>query len=187
MTLLTSTLLVCLALVLCWTVLVSVTRLQRLDRLHRRTDAARAGLAEALRRRAELALAVAAVRPDVADPLRAAVRAAEAAGPPGLLGSGREAAENTLGRRLAGFDRAGLPPSLRAELGDSEQLLTVARSVHNDAVRDTLVLRSRRLVRWFRLAGTAPMPAYFEIADAPPERPSSGPGVIRGTAGTGPA
>jgi hypothetical protein len=38
--------------------------------------------------------------------------------------------------------------------------------VHNDAVRDTLALRSRRLVRWLHLAGTAPMPAYFEIADA---------------------
>jgi hypothetical protein len=40
--------------------------------------------------------------------------------------------------------------------------------VHNDAVRDTLDLRSRRLVRGLRLAGTAPAPAYFEIADPPP-------------------
>jgi 8-oxo-dGTP pyrophosphatase MutT (NUDIX family) len=41
----------------------------------------------------------------------------------------------------------------------------LARRVHNDAVRDTLTLRSRRLVRWLRLAGTAPHPAYFEIVD----------------------
>ena len=40
-------------------------------------------------------------------------------------------------------------------------------AVRNDAVRDTLGLRSRRLVRWLRLAGTAPMPTYFEIADPP--------------------
>jgi len=44
----------------------------------------------------------------------------------------------------------------------------LARRVHNDAVRDTLGLRSQRLVRWLRLAGTAPMPAYFEIADPAP-------------------
>ena len=42
-----------------------------------------------------------------------------------------------------------------------------------DAVRDTLDLRSRRLVRWLRLAGTAPAPAYFEIADPPPWPPPS--------------
>ncbi len=40
--------------------------------------------------------------------------------------------------------------------------------VHNDAVRDTLALRSRRLVRWLRLAGRTPIPAYFEIADPEP-------------------
>jgi len=37
-----------------------------------------------------------------------------------------------------------------------------------EILRDTLGLRSRRLVRWLRLAGTAPMPAYFEIADPAP-------------------
>ncbi len=58
--------------------------------------------------------------------------------------------------------------------------------MHNDAVRDTLVLRSRRLVRWFRLAGTAPLPAYFEIADAAPERSAAAPRALRGTAGPSP-
>jgi hypothetical protein len=76
-----------------------------------------------------------------------------------------EAAANALGRALARLDRAALPADVRAALDDAEQLLVLARRVHNDAVRDTLGLRSRRLVRWLRLAGTAPMPAYFEIAD----------------------
>ena len=62
-----------------------------------------------------------------------------------------------------------MPAPLRAELGEAEQLLVLARSVHNDAVRDTLVLRSRRLVRWLHLAGTAPLPSYFEIAVAAPD------------------
>ena len=69
-----------------------------------------------------------------------------------------EAAENTLTRRLAGVDRDTLPPGLAAELADAEQSVLIARRVHNDAVRDTLDLRSRRLVRWLRLAGTAPAP-----------------------------
>jgi hypothetical protein len=79
-----------------------------------------------------------------------------------------ETAANALGRALARLDRAALPPDLRAALADAEQLLVLARRVYNDAVRDTLGLRSRRLVRWLRLAGTAPMPAYFEIADPAP-------------------
>jgi len=79
-----------------------------------------------------------------------------------------EAAANALGRALARLDRATLPADVRAALTDAEQLLVLARRVHNDAVRDTLGLRSRRLVRWLRLAGTAPMPAYFEIADPTP-------------------
>jgi hypothetical protein len=90
--------------------------------------------------------------------------------------------ENALGRLLAGIDRGRLPGPVRAELGEAEQRLVVARSVHNDAVRDNLGLRSRRLVRWFRLAGTAPLPTYFEIADAAPDRPPPGPRVIGGTA-----
>ena len=79
-----------------------------------------------------------------------------------------EAAANALGRALARLDRAVLPADVRAALVDAEQLLVLARRVHNDAVRDTLGLRSHRLVRWLRLAGTAPMPAYFEIADPAP-------------------
>ncbi|HXV92459.1 MAG TPA: exopolyphosphatase, partial [Pseudonocardia sp.] len=84
----------------------------------------------------------------------------------------REAAENALGRALAGIDRSVLPPAVAEELVDAEQLVILARRVYNDAVRDTLELRSRRLVRWLRLAGTAPAPEYFEIADPEPARPS---------------
>jgi hypothetical protein len=151
-----------------WVTVHGLARVRRLHRLHRRTDAARAGLESALERRAAAALAAAAV-PDAAGSapalLRAAVAAASAAGGH-RPGGERESAENALGRRLAALDRSALPPVVLAELVDAEQSLTVARSVHNDAVRDTLVLRSRRLVRWLHLAGSAPWPTYFEIADA---------------------
>jgi hypothetical protein len=88
-----------------------------------------------------------------------------------------EVAENTLTRRLAAVDRDALPSALAGELVDAEQLVVLARRVHNDAVRDTLDLRSRRLVRWLRLAGTAPPPTYFEIADPPPGRARPGAGA----------
>jgi hypothetical protein len=148
-------------------------RARRLDRLHVRTEAARAGLESALERRAAAALGVAvavetgAVEDDAnpaAGParLRIAVAAARAAR---LGDADREVAENTLGRVLADLDRSVLPPDLLEELVDAEQLLVLARRVHNDAVRDTRMLRSRRMVRWLRLAGSARMPEYFEIAD----------------------
>ena len=54
---------------------------------------------------------------------------------------------------------------LAEELSDATQRVMLARRVHNDAVRDTKALRARRQVRWLRLAGTAPMPEYFEIAE----------------------
>ena len=112
------------------------------------------------------AAALAGAAHDSLDACRAALRVAGA-------GLDRcEVAENTLTRRLAGVDRDTLPAGLAAELADVEQSVLIARRVHNDAVRDTLDLRSRRLVRWLRLAGTAPAPAYFEIAEPPPWRPS---------------
>jgi 8-oxo-dGTP pyrophosphatase MutT (NUDIX family) len=41
----------------------------------------------------------------------------------------------------------------------------LARRFHNDAVRDTVALRERPLVRALHLGGTAPMPTYFEIVE----------------------
>jgi 8-oxo-dGTP pyrophosphatase MutT (NUDIX family) len=62
-------------------------------------------------------------------------------------------------------ERAQLPLALLAELIDAEQRVVIARRVHNDAIRDTLAQRRRRMVRWLKLAGTAPQPEYFEIAE----------------------
>ncbi|QQQ73835.1 NUDIX domain-containing protein [Saccharothrix sp. 6-C] len=130
----------------------------RLDRLHVRTDAAWAALDAALARRAVVTRAVAAVcgKPE----LRAAADRAERSTRPD-----REAAENRLSALLDALDRSVLEPALAAELSDAEQRVVLARRVHNDAVRDTLALRRRRSVRWLRLAGTAPTPSYFEIAE----------------------
>ncbi|WP_028927724.1 NUDIX hydrolase [Pseudonocardia acaciae] len=137
-------------------------RANRLDRLHVRTDAARAALFAALERRAVVARSVARHAGD--ESLRAVSARTETAPAPD-----REAAENDLGRLLHTLDRDGLPAALGAELSDAEQRVMIARRVYNDAVRDTLALRSRRLVRWLRLAGNAPTPGYFEIVEFDPE------------------
>lgn len=183
MTGLTWALVVGLVLIVAWTALRVIIRVHRLDRLHIRVDAARAGLDAALERRAAAALRVAAAVPDppaVRDPpavpdapaprlptgraVRDAALLARAAAADDR--GDRESAENALGRLLAHLDRSVLAPDVRAELDEAEQVLVLARRMHNDAVRDTLGLRSRRMVRWLHLAGTAPVPAYFEIADA---------------------
>ena len=125
----------------------------RLDRLHVRTDAAWAALDAALARRAVVARAVAAAirMEDVgADRLRAEAERAER-----TVRDEREEAENRLSLQLAAVDRAKLPLALAAELLDAEHRVVIARRVHNDAVRDTLTQRRRRLVRWLKLAGTA--------------------------------
>ncbi|MBM7775926.1 8-oxo-dGTP pyrophosphatase MutT (NUDIX family) [Actinokineospora baliensis] len=133
----------------------------RLDRLHVRTDAAWAALDAALARRAVVARAVSGgIDPTPGDRLRVLADRAERAARPD-----REPAENALTRELAAVDRRGLPLTLVAELGDAEHRVVIARRVHGDAVRDTLALRRRRPVRWFKLAGTAPTPEYLEIAE----------------------
>jgi 8-oxo-dGTP pyrophosphatase MutT (NUDIX family) len=160
------------------TALVAVGRARRLDRLHVRVDAARLGLVAALDRRAAVVRAVAATAPPSAlsptdrRALRAAARAAEAAGEE----RGREAAENDLVARRGPLETATLPPDLSAELADADARVVVARRIHNDAVRDTRALRGRRMVRALRLAGTAPYPEYFDIAEPAPEAaPTSSP------------
>jgi hypothetical protein len=150
----------------------------RLDRLHVRTDAAWAALDAALESRARAVLGVAG-----SAALRGAAEAALLAGlEPALPAAGRRAhragvvaredVENELSRVLAVIDRRVLEPACADRLADAEQRAVIARRVHNDAVRDTLALRSHRMVRWLRLAGTAPLPRYFEIAE--PAVPSYG-------------
>ncbi|MGH3700191.1 MAG: NUDIX hydrolase [Pseudonocardiaceae bacterium] len=136
----------------------------RLDRLHVRTDASWAALDAALCQRAHT---VSGLGAGVAT--RIAADAALWARAPAVLGAGahaaREEVENELSRALALLDRTALEPTCARRLADAEQRVVIARRVYNDAVRDTLALRSHLRVRWLRLAGRAPLPRYFEIAE----------------------
>jgi hypothetical protein len=140
-----------------------VATANRLDRLHVRMDAGWAALDAALARRAVVARAVVAagtLNGEQRERLRSVAEHAEKAQRPD-----REAEENELTLLLAAVDRSALPGPIADELTDAEHRMVIARRVHNDAVRDTLALRRRRKVRYFKLAGTAARPEYFEIAE----------------------
>jgi hypothetical protein len=146
----------------------------RLDRLHVRYDLSWQALDGALARRAVVARAVAVdAYGNAPEGKRLAALAAAAERAPR---SAREAAENELSSALAMVDPAALPVPLVAELADAEARVLLARRFHNDAVRDTLALRERPVVRALRLGGTAALPTYFEIAEraelVPPETES---------------
>ncbi|HVV12286.1 NUDIX hydrolase [Amycolatopsis sp.] len=145
--------------------LLLVATANRLDRLHVRLDAGWAALDAALARRAVVARAVAvgALSGVEAAAVLQAADAAEAA-----PRTERESAENELTKVLGSVARDTFPPRLADELSDAEHRVVIARRVHNDAVRDTLALRRRRKVRYFKLAGTAPQPEYFEIVEPLP-------------------
>ncbi|MGA8331303.1 MAG: NUDIX domain-containing protein [Mycobacterium sp.] len=137
----------------------------RLDRLHVRYDLSWQALDSALGRRAVVARAVATSAlggATNAEAERLVGLADEAERAPRRA---REACENALSAALATVDPGSVPAGLIAELGDAETRVLLARRFHNDAVRDTFALRDRRLVRLFRLAGTAAQPSYFEIAE----------------------
>ena len=135
----------------------------RLDRLHVRYDLSWQALDGALARRAVVARAVAVDaygREPEGRRLAALADAAERADRPA-----REAAENALSAALTLVDPVSLPTALVAELADAEARVLLARRFHNDAVRDTLALRERPMVRLLHLGGTAALPTYFEIAE----------------------
>lgn len=135
----------------------------RLDRLHVRSDLSWQALDAALARRAVVVRAIAAAMASTSgESRRLSTLAGQAERAERVQ---REAAENALSGALATLDTHTLPPQLVAELADAEARVLIARRFHNDAVRDTLALRTRRPVRWLHLGGTAPLPTYFEIAE----------------------
>ncbi len=60
----------------------------------------------------------------------------------------------------------GARNDLLAELGTAQQKVPIARLFYNDSVNATINARKRFLARLLRLAGSAPMPTFFEMDDA---------------------
>jgi hypothetical protein len=139
----------------------------RLDRLHGRTALARSALEAALVRRAAALQALASHPATALDAQREARLLELAAASLDADDSTREAAENDLSRALRHVP-AGADPALLADLTDAARRVALARRFYNDAVRDTVLLRRRRMPRLLRLGGAQPLPVFFEIDDSIP-------------------
>jgi hypothetical protein len=143
---------------------------RRLDRLHAKVDAAAAALDAQLIRRSAMAAAFGVViplSPEIAVAIASA--ASEAAVVTGL-GHDREGVENGVTRALwravtDSPESFAVPSVAVTEMHDEALRASFARRFYNDAVRDALTVRERRVVRWLRLAGRAPHPVYFEMED----------------------
>lgn len=148
----------------------------RLDRLHVRVDAACDALDAQLVRRTAAALELA--HAGLLDPATSVLLAEEAYGAQTAEPSARARSESeltgalhasmpdaqTVGLIASSTRGAELLESLRASCAQ----VVLARRFYNEAVRATQGLRDRRLVRWLRLAGTAPYPRVFDMDDLPP-------------------
>jgi hypothetical protein len=148
----------------------------RLDRLHVRVDAARDALDAQLVRRAAAALELA--HSGLLDPASSVLLAEEAYGAQTVDEGGRTQAESELTAAL----HAALPDVDTVALVEASPRGTelvgalrvacgrvvLAHRFYDEAVRSTQALRGRRLVRWLRLAGTAPYPYPFPMDDLPP-------------------
>jgi hypothetical protein len=148
----------------------------RLDRLHTRLDAATAALDAQLFRRSSVALEVATS--GMLDPATSLLVVDAAHRARSGADGDREAFESDLTKALAAaFPDPGALPTWSRQPGASELLdelgaacrrVDMARRFHNDIVATTRALRGRRRVRWFRLAGHAPMPETVEMDATPP-------------------
>jgi hypothetical protein len=148
----------------------------RLDRLHTRTEAARAALDAQLLRRASVAQELATS--GVLDPAASIVLYQAAHAARQARDEQREVAESELSQALrAVFAEPDAVHAVRQAPGGEEaakeltqavRRVPMARRFHNDAVRAARALRRHRKVRWFRLAGHAAGPVTFEMDDEPP-------------------
>ena len=139
----------------------------RLDRLHHRVETSWANLDSLLQRRAAIAIEIA--RSDIADPASsllltfAAHQAREASvkdrsqaetGLSGALGILLETSTNV--HNLAEQD-------LLRELTELNEKIKVAIALHVESVDRTQLIRSKWVIRTFRLAGRAPLPVTYEF------------------------
>jgi hypothetical protein len=139
----------------------------RLDRLHHRVETSWANLDVLLQKRAAVALEIA--HSDIADPASSLL----------LTGAAYQAREADIESRSGA--ESGLSGALGLLLEDSRHLATaadnalltelssltdkirVAIAIHTDAVTRTQMVRSKLIVKLFRLAGTAPLPVTYEF------------------------
>lgn len=149
----------------------------RLDRLHVRVDQARQALDAQLLRRSAVAVELAAS--GMLDPASSLVVADSATSARAAEGEERWQAEDALTTAL----NAALPDAetvvaiaaqpggddLVGELAAATRRVVLAQAFLDDAVRSCAAVRSKRVVRVFRLAGRAPWPRGIDVDVTEPD------------------
>jgi hypothetical protein len=139
----------------------------RLDRLHHRVETSWANLDVLLQKRASVALEIA--HSDIADPASSMLLTAAAYQARDADIRNRSAAESGLSGALgllledSQHLATAADSALLTELSSLTDKIRVAIALHTDAVARTQMVRSKLIVRVFRLAGTAPLPITYEF------------------------
>ena len=139
----------------------------RLDRLHHRVETSWANLDVLLQKRAAVALEIA--HSDIADPASSMLLTAAAYQARDANIQNRSQAESGLSGALgllledSQHLATAADSALLTELSGLTDKIRVAIALHTDAVARTQMVRSKLIVRLFRLAGTAPLPITYEF------------------------
>ena len=139
----------------------------RLDRLHHRVETSWANLDVLLQKRAAVALEIA--HSDIADPASSMLLTAAAYQARDANIQNRSQAESGLSGALgllledSQHLATAADSALLTELSGLTDKVRVAIALHTDAVARTQMVRSKFIVRLFRLAGTAPLPVTYEF------------------------
>lgn len=139
----------------------------RLDRLHHRVETSWANLDVLLQKRAAVALEIA--HSDIADPASSMLLTAAAYQARDANIQNRSQAESGLSGALgllledSQHLATAADSALLTELSGLTDKIRVAIALHTDAVARTQMVRSKLMVRLFRLAGTAPLPITYEF------------------------
>lgn len=141
----------------------------RLDRLHHRVETSWANLDGLLQRRAAIAIEIA--RSEISDPAASLLLTFAAHQARDASIKDRSQAESGLSAALgillesteeiSGANEKALVQELR----ELNAKIKMAISIHIDAVNRTAMVRSKPIIRLFRLAGNAPEPIVYEFED----------------------
>ena len=139
----------------------------RLDRLHNRVETSWANLDVLLQKRAAVALEIA--HSDIADPASSMLLTAAAYQARDANIQNRSQAESGLSGALgllledSQHLATAADSALLTELSGLTDKIRVAIAIHTDAVARTQMVRRKFIVKFFRLAGTAPLPITYEF------------------------
>lgn len=141
----------------------------RLDRLHHRVETSWANLDGLLQRRAAIAIEIA--RSEIPDPAASLLLTFAAHQARDASIKDRSQAESGLSAALgillesteeiSGANEKALVQELR----ELNAKIKMAIAIHIDAVNRTTMVRSKPIIRLFRLAGNAPEPIVYEFED----------------------